>query len=210
MGLAAHKIEPDSREQFRYMIHDEVDKWVDQIIDEVFEDDKQPTIMEFSELFAKTKQKFLGACFQALIEQKYAGLLEQEYVSCPKCGKMYKKRRDNKKEMVTMQGQSELKRPWFYCGDCSYGFSPLDKVLEISRKKYQFDVQKKSTKTTAEVPFCCSSELFEDLTGHRISDHFMHDTFEQVGAQTCLADVIPGKEEIEKRCREAAGDAWRP
>jgi hypothetical protein len=210
MGLAVHKIEPDSREQFRYMIHDEVDKWVDQIIDEVFEDDKQPTIMELSELFAKTKQKFFGACFQALIEQKYTGLLEQEYVSCSKCGKMCKKRCDNKKEMVTMQGQSELKRPWFYCGDCSYGFSPLDKVLEISRKKYQFDVQKKSTKTTAEVPFCCSSELFEDLTGHRISDHFMHDTFEQVGAQACLADVIPGKEEIQKRCREAAGDVWRP
>ena len=61
MGLAAHKIEPDLREQFRYMIHDEVDKWVDQIIDEVFEDDKEPTVMELSELFSETKQKFLGA-----------------------------------------------------------------------------------------------------------------------------------------------------
>lgn len=48
MGLAAYNIEPDSKEQFRYMIHDEVDKWVDQIIDEVFEDDRQPTVMELS------------------------------------------------------------------------------------------------------------------------------------------------------------------
>ncbi|MEE9566457.1 MAG: hypothetical protein V3W17_03060 [Desulfobacteria bacterium] len=55
------------------MIHDEVDKWVDQIIDEVFEDGKEPTIMELSQLFSETKQKFFGACFQALIEQKYAG-----------------------------------------------------------------------------------------------------------------------------------------
>ena len=79
MGLAAHHIAADCKEQFRYMIHDEVDKWVDQIVDEVFEDDKQPTVMELSELFAQTKKKFWGACFQALIEHKYAGLLEQEY-----------------------------------------------------------------------------------------------------------------------------------
>ena len=72
-----------------------------------------------------------------------------------------------------MQGPSVLKRPWFYCVDCSHGFSPLDKVLEISRKKYQFDIQKKSTRTTAEVPFSCSSELFEDLTNQPISDHFI-------------------------------------
>jgi len=67
------------------MIHDEVDKWVDQIIDEVFEDGKQPTIMELSQLFSETKQNFFGACFQALIEQKYAGLLDQEYAPCPRC-----------------------------------------------------------------------------------------------------------------------------
>lgn len=210
MGLAAYNIEADSKEQFRYMIHDEVDKWVDQIIDEVFEDDRQPTVMELSELFAKTKQKFFGACFQALIEQKYAGLLEQEYAPCPKCAKMCKKRRGNLKEMVTMQGLSDLKRPWFYCVDCSYGFSPLDKVLEISRKKYQFDIQKKSTRTTAEVPFSCSSELFEELTGQSISDHFMHDTFDRIGDHACLEDVVPSKEEIAKRCQEAAGTSWRP
>jgi len=62
---------------------------VDQIIDEVLEEDRQPTVMELSELFAKTKQKFFGACLQALIEQKYAGLLEQQYAPCPKCAKMW-------------------------------------------------------------------------------------------------------------------------
>ena len=28
MGLAAYNIEADCKEKFRYMIHDEVDKWV--------------------------------------------------------------------------------------------------------------------------------------------------------------------------------------
>jgi hypothetical protein len=210
MGQAARILEQDPTGKFRHMIHDEVDKWVDQIIDEVFEDGKEPTVMELSQLFSETKQTFFGACFQALIEQKYAGLLEQEYAPCPKCEKMCKKRRGNLKQMVTMQGPSALKRPWFYCVDCSYGFSPLDKTLEISRKKYQFDVQKKSTRTTAEVPFSGGSELFAELTDQPISDHFMHDTFERVGEHARLADVIPSREEITARCQEVNESSWRP
>jgi hypothetical protein len=210
MGQAACIVEQDPTGKFRDMIHDEVDKWVDRIIDEAFADGKEPTVMELSQLFSETKQKFFGACLQALIEQKYAGLLEQEYAPCPQCGKTCKRRRENLKEMVTMQGPSVLKRPWFYCVDCSYGFSPLDKVLEISRKKYQFDVQKKSTRTAAEVPFSGGSELFVELTDHPVSDHFMHDTFEQVGAYACLEDVIPGRQEITKRCREVNQGCWRP
>lgn len=212
MGAAcvAKILEPEEKEQFRHMIHDEVDKWVDRIVEEVFEEGKEPTLMELSELFASTKQKFFGACMQALIEQKYAGLLEQEYAPCPKCGKMNKNRRGNLKELVTMHGPSILKRPWFYCVDCSYGYSPLDKVLEISRKKHQFDIQQKSVKTTAEVPFSRASEIFEDLTGQRVSDHFMHDTFEEVGSEACLEDVIPGAEQIRRRIKETSGDVWRP
>jgi len=210
MGEAARILEQDPTGEFRDMIHDEVDKWVDQIVAEVFVDGKEPTVVELSEIFSKTKQKFFGACFEALIEQKYAGLLKQEYAPCPQCGKMCKRRRGNTKEMVTMQGPTVLKRPWFYCVDCSYGFSPLDKVLEISRKKYQFDVQKKSTRTAAEVPFSGGSELFAELTDHVLSDHFMHDTFEEVGACACLEDVIPSREEITRRCQEAKDSCWRP
>ncbi|MBW1960998.1 MAG: hypothetical protein JRJ04_06055 [Deltaproteobacteria bacterium] len=196
MGVVAYSIEADCKEQFRYMIHDEVDKWVDQIIEQVFQDDRQSTVMELSKLFAKTNQKFFGACFQALIEQKYADLLEQKYAACPRRGKRCKKRRDNLKEMVTMQGPSVLKRPWFNCVDCTYGFSPLDKVLEISGKKHQFDVQKKATRTGVEVPFSGGSELFAELTNQAVSDHFMYDTFEEVGAYGCLADVVPSCQEI--------------
>lgn len=210
MGLAVLTLDKKPAEEFRDMIHDEADKWVDRIIEEVFEDGKEPTVMELSQLFSETKQNFLGACFQTLIEQKYAGLLKQVYASCPQCGKMCKKRRDTTKEMVTMHGPSVLKRPWFYCTDCYCGFSPFDKALEISGRKYQFDVQKKSTRTTSEVPFARGSELFADLTGHCVSDHFMHDTFEQVGQYACLADVIPSREEITARCQSVQEGSWRP
>jgi hypothetical protein len=210
MGHAACKLELDPTGNFRHMIHDEVDKWVDQIIEEAFEDGKEPTVTELSELFSRTKQKFFGACFQAVIEQKYAGLLEQKYAPCPQCGQMCKKRRENLKELVTMQGPSVLKRPWFYCTDCSYGFTPLDKALEISRKKYQFDVQEKSTRTAAEVPFSTGSELFAELTDHPVSDHFMHDTLEAVGSFASLEDVIPSQEKISDLCLKVNVGSWRP
>lgn len=210
MALGAFIVDQDPKDEFRHLIHDEVDKWVDQIIEEVFQDGKEPTVMEISELFAKTKQKFFGACFKALIEQKYAGMLKQQYAACPKCGKMCKKRRDSHKEIETMQGPSGLKRPWFYCVDCSSGFTPIDKVLEISRKKYQFDVQKKSTRTAAEVSFSGGGELFTELTGQSISDHFKHETFEEVGSFACIQDVIPSREEMTERVKSVKEAPWRP
>jgi hypothetical protein len=210
MGLAAPIPEPAPEELFREMIHDEVDKWVDEIVADVFKDNRQPTLSELSDLFTQTKKKFFGACLQTLIEQKYAGLFDQDYAPCPKCGKQIKKRRMNSKDLVTMQGPSSLKRPWFYCVDCSYGFSPLDKVLELSRKKYQFDVQHKSVKTTAEVPFGCASDMFEDLTGQTLSDHFMHETFEEVGEHASLETVIPDKDTILARIDQAKTGVWRP
>ena len=211
MGLVSftHICEFDKRAQFRQMVHDEVDEWVDELL-YLFEEDRQPTLMELSEVFTKTRQKFLGACLQRLIEQKYVDLLEQQYCACPKCGKRCRRRRDNSKEMRTMQGPSNLKRPWFYCADCSRGFSALDEVLEISRKRYQFDIQKKSVKISAEVPFSVGSEIFEELTGQSISNHFIHETFEELGAEAYLEDVIPSHQEIEERIKQASVGKWRP
>lgn len=205
----AHVLEPDYKEQFRDMIHDEADKWVDQLSC-VFDEDRQPTLMEMRELFTETRQKFLGICLQRLIEHKYGDLLEQEQASCPKCGKLCKKRSDITKKMVTMQGSFQVNRPWFYCTDCSLGFSPLDEALEVSRKKHQFDIQKKTVNLSADVTFFRGSEIFEDLTGQSISDHFIHETFESVGTEAHLEDVIPGREEIEKRIKEATSGKWRP
>jgi len=209
LAAVAHIPEPDYEEHFRQMIHNEVDKWVDELVC-VFDENRQPTLMEMSELFARTKQRFLGDCLQRMIEEKYAGLLQQEYAPCHKCGKRCKKRFDSAKEMVTMQGSVAANRPWFYCTDCCFGFSPFDEVLEVSRKKHQFDIQKKSVNLAADVTFCRGSEIFEDLTGQSISDHFIHETFEAVGSEAHLEDVIPSKDEIAKRIKQASSGKWRP
>ncbi len=209
MGLPAYNLEPEREELFRQMMHEEVDKWVDELLS-IFDKDSQPTLMELSERFTNTRKEFLGACFQKLIEQKYSFLLEQEYCPCPRCGKSCKRRRISAKELATMQGESHLNRPWFYCTDCSEGFSPLDEVLELSRKKHQFDIQKKAVSLSAEVTFSRASDIFCDLTGQEISDHFIHETFEAVGAEAHLEDIIPSCEQIEKKIEQASTGKWRP
>lgn len=109
-SCVAYNLEPEPEELFRQMIHEEVDKWVDELL-VVFDKDSQPTIMELSELFTKTRKKFLGTCLQRLIEQKYSYLLEQEYCPCPKCGKSCKNRRYSSKPLY---GAIHLDRPFCY------------------------------------------------------------------------------------------------
>jgi hypothetical protein len=211
MGLSVlASIEPDHREQFREMMHEELDQWLDESLLSVFEEDRQPTLMEMSDLFSQARQKFLGACLQRLIEQKYTELFKKEYSPCPQCDKVNKKRRNQSKEIVTMHGTCTIRRPWFYCVPCSVGYSPIDEVLELSSKKHQLDIQKKSVKLSAEVPFSSGSEIFSDLTGMNVSDHFLHATFEEVGSYAKLEDVIPDRAEILSRIKQSTSKRWRP
>ena len=211
MRTAVAPLREEKREErSRSMIHEKLDEWLDEVLPEVFSEDREPTLMEMSELLTRTRQKFLGEWLGVLIEEKYAELLDQEYAPCPACGRMRKKRLDSGKELVSMQGSAKIQRPWFYCEDCSLGYSPLDEVLQISRKKHQFDIQKKSIKLAAEVTFNRGGELFEDLTGQPLSDHFIHETFEAVGSEARIEEVLPSRAEVVERIEDASIGVWRP
>lgn len=73
MGEAARLLERNPKGEFRDMIHDEVDKWVDQIIDEVFEEGKEPTVMESADCFPRRKRSFLAHVFKLLLSKNTLG-----------------------------------------------------------------------------------------------------------------------------------------
>jgi len=206
----AWKRQPEPAERARMDIHDELDKWLDGVLPEIFKDGYEPTLMEMSDLITRTRQQFTGEWLPILIREKYSDHLEQEYAPCPQCGKMHRKRLDSAKALRTMQGEGKISRPWFYCNDCELGYAPLDETLEISRKKIQLDVQKRATKLSAEVTFQRGEDLFQELTGQRISDHCLHETFEAVGAETRIEEVIPSRKDIEERIKKATRSTWRP
>jgi hypothetical protein len=58
--------------------------------------------------------------------------------------------------------------------------------------------------------FACASEIYEDLTGQKASDHFIHEVFEEVGDHAPLETVEPKPEEIVERIGSVSTGKWRP
>jgi len=194
---------------FRDAMHKELDKFLDKLTG-VLEKDERPRVADLSDLVTQCRQEFLGSCLQHIIEQRYSVELNMEASQCPRCGKTCTHRQMVRKNLETTQGPFRLTRPWFYCTTCKQGFAPLDAAAEISRREKQFDIQKRAVKLAAQVPFACASEIYEDLTGQKASDHFIHDVFEEVGEHAPLETVIPKPEEIAGRIESVSTGKWRP
>ena len=189
------------------MAHDALDAWLDQMEAESAE---PPTLLEISERFMATRLELLGACLEAVIRQHYATELAQTEAVCP-CGRRLFRRRLDAKEISTLHGRVTLERPYFYCETCGTGFHPLDAKLGLSSKHHQYDIQDRTTRVGAELPFGLSEEQFEHLTGVPASQHFIHETLNAVGEAATLDRVLPDAAEIDRRIDAAqAGSRRRP
>ena len=196
-------------EGLRTMAHDALDTWLDQIEAETAD---TPTLLDLSERFLQTRLELLGRCLEAVIRQRYAADLQQTEARCP-CGRRLHRRRFDAKEISTLHGRFTLHRPYFYCDVCEKGFHPLDAKLGLSDQHHQFDIQQRSTRLGAELPFGLSAEQFVELTGVAASPHFIHAT---VNAWTRAGVETPrrgagraGWAQDETRARELARSQGR-
>ena len=205
MGAAAAVRE--GQEDLRTMAHDALDAWLDQIEADATD---SPTLLDLSERFLATRAQLLGACMEAIIRRQYAADLEQIEAVCG-CGRRLARRRLDAKELSTLHGRVTLHRPYFYCEACGMGFHPLDAKLDLSPKHHQYDIQERTTRVGAELPFGLSEEQFERLTGVPASQHFIHETLNAVGDAATPDRVLPDAAEIGRRIQVAqAGSRRRP
>jgi len=204
MGLAV-AARRSIAEEVRTMAHDALDAWLDQIEADTAD---APTLREISERFLQTRHALLGACLDAVIRRRYAKELQQTEAVCG-CGRRLFRRRFDAKQVSTLHGTITLQRPYFYCDVCDRGFHPLDATLALSDRHHQFDVQERTTRLGADLPFGLSADQFAHLTGVSTSSHFIHDTLNAVGEAATLERVIPDAAEISRRIADARDGAPR-
>src|SRR5881397_3403633 len=191
----------EREEDLRTMAHEELDRWLDQLEAETV---KGPTLRDLSERVLATRSELLSACLETVICQRYAAELEQTEAVCG-CGRQLRRRRVDAKEISTLHGRLTLPRPYFYCDACGRGFHPLDAKLGLAPEHHQYDIQERTTRLSAELPYGVSHEQFEHLTGVPASPHFIHDTLNAVGEAATLERVLPDTDEIARRIETARG-----
>jgi len=195
----------EREEDLRTMAHEELDRWLDQLEAETV---KGPTLRDLSERVLATRSQLLSACLETVIRRQYAAELEQTEAVCG-CGRQLRRRRVDAKEISTLHRRLTLPRPYFYCDACGRGFHPLDAKLGLAPEHHQYDIQERTTRLSAELPYGVSHEQFEHLTGVPASPHFIHDTLNAVGEAATLERVLPDTDEIARRIETARAGARR-
>lgn len=155
------------------------------------------------------KSQILGDMALGLIESRYPDLLQQEYLTCPGCGKQLKRRGMHKREVETLPGKICLERPYFYCVGCSQGFYPLDESLGLSSSPKQYDIQDVEAWLSSELPFEVAAETYKRCTGGTLSAHNMHQHTNKIAESLDILDICPTRKEIVDTVSEVRGDQFR-
>jgi len=103
----------DVAKEFRATAHKALDEWIDEL-EESFESNPAPNVMDFSEIFQQSRAKLLAPSMKASIERLFPSFLEQEWVQSPRCDRQLRRTRLESKQVSTLQGSFVLKRPYFF------------------------------------------------------------------------------------------------
>lgn len=201
---------PDKLTMFRDKAHKIADSWVDSLAPALC-GDKSLTLSEISDLFEGKKAEFMGSLVKEFIGAHHQETIEQSLAPCPKCGKLCKAKRRTSRRVESRQGSSLLERPYFHCRKCGIGFTLLDKALELSHRRKQYDLQRLALDYIAEMPYERAAELFEKSTGIGFSDDTLHDLLGKFTDGLTLEEAIPKADEISLRiCSVESGGKRRP
>jgi hypothetical protein len=193
--------EEDWRSEFFGFLYDRLDK----IEKEYSMDD----LGQISKVVFQERGEILGRLQQALVERKFGHLLNQEQCDCPQCDKRLRNQGKLSKKIQTLCGEFELKRPYFYCRSCRFGYYPLDEALGLAESSKQYDVQDVEAWLSSETPFETARETYERVTGLKASESHMHDVTNAIGREAGILEVCPSKEEIYKKIEEVSKDKFR-
>lgn len=131
--------------------------------------------------------------------------------TCPKCGQPCERHSRAERKLKTRHGVLPITRDYHYCGKCQLGFAPFDEAMKLAPQQNQYDLQAAASDLIARMPYDEASEVFERITGQKLSDHAMHDIAARLGDTARVDAVLPTRKKVEAAIEEnARGRVWRP
>ena len=180
-------------------------------LDQLERDEQMDSLDDISKSLFENRSDIMGQAALALIERKFGHLLDQQYCQCPRCRRRTKAMKKIEREVLTLIGPIKLKRPYFYCNRCKYGFFPLDEALGLSEHKIQPDIQELEAWLAAEMPYETAAETLQRCAGIKISDRHIHEIANEIAQDLQVLDVCPEKEKIHRQVeRLSKGQFRRP
>jgi len=193
----------------RQRLHERFDRWLDQL--ETALPEGEPTLGQVSATIWALRQQLTGGVAETIVHHTYHEEQDRSQMPCPTCARLLPARGPVPRGVETMVGLVELERPYFYCQGCRAGSYPLDEVLGVRAGRMQPDVQQAAVDLATEVPYETAARLFGQLSGLAVSSERMHTFTHQVAEGLSVVEVVPSREEIDRRVAQiAAGRLRRP
>jgi hypothetical protein len=191
----------------RQQLHERFDQWLDTL--EQAWHELPATLSEVTATVWDLRQPLTGGITETIVAHTHVGERQRQQASCPRCARVLKVQEQVGRTVETMVGPVVVERPFFYCRACRVGLYPLDDVLGLVAGCKQLDMQHAAAKLVTEVPYDTAHSLFDDLTGMHFGSERLHTVTNQVAEGLTVLDVVPSRQEIERRIASVAAGCFR-
>ncbi len=199
--------------------HKEEERWreggyraIDEMVKKLTAEIEGKSFEELSDLVRSEGQAITGAILEAVLRSRGAKELSATTHVCEECGRtLTRQPKLHGRTIESRHGALELERPYFYCRHCRRGYHPFDQALELAPERKQYDLQRAATELFTEVPFERTSQIFERLTGIKMTDHCLQGVAANLGEVADAMRVLPSRHRVEEIIEQADnGRVWRP
>jgi hypothetical protein len=165
---------------------------VDQMIEKLEKEIEGKGFEELSDLLRREGQQVSGAVLEEVLKSRGAKARAATRHVCAECGRSLTRQPElHRRTLESRHGEIELERPYFYCKHCRKGYYPLDEELELAPERKQYDLQRAAAELFTEVPFKRASQIFERLTGIKMSAHCQQEVAAKLGKAADLVRRLP-------------------
>lgn len=102
-------------------------------------------------------------------------------IACRHCGEQAKYQRKRKGMLRSMFGEIHYQRAYYVCEACAKGSYPLDDQLGLRPNQMSAEMERLAGLLGVQMPFAQASEVFEELTLVRLSDHSVNKATQSYG-----------------------------